>query len=136
MNRRRSLSRPSIRQQTAPSSTSVSPKQNKYRAKKVEIDGFKFDSKREGQRYQELKLLLRAGEIKDLQVHPRFALEVNGHKVCDYIADFAYFPVKGNGPHQRVVEDVKGVRSGSAWKIFRVKAKLFHALFGYEVTVV
>lgn len=30
------------------------------------VDGIKFDSRREARRYAELKLLLRAGIIKDL----------------------------------------------------------------------
>lgn len=37
---------------------------NKYRNKKVIVDEKEFDSKREGNRYKELKLLERAGEIK------------------------------------------------------------------------
>ena len=40
---------------------------NKYRNKKVTIDGEAFDSKREARRYQELKLLERCGAISDLK---------------------------------------------------------------------
>ena len=47
---------------------------NKYRAKKVSIDGNSFDSKREAERYTELKLLLRAGKIKNLERQKEFVL--------------------------------------------------------------
>ena len=37
---------------------------NKYKNKKVEIDGYKFDSIAEGRRYGVLKMLEKADEIK------------------------------------------------------------------------
>ena len=43
------------------------PKQNKYHNEKIIIDGIEFDSKLEGRRYQQLKLLERANEIKALK---------------------------------------------------------------------
>ena len=39
---------------------------NKYNAKKTELDGIVFDSRKEAGRYAELKLLERAGHIEDL----------------------------------------------------------------------
>ena len=47
---------------------------SKYGNQKVALDGHTFDSRAEARRYQELHLLLAAGEITDLVVHPRFAL--------------------------------------------------------------
>ena len=47
---------------------------NKYSNKKVTIDGFKFDSKKEAKRYSELKLLLRANKITDLILQPKYLL--------------------------------------------------------------
>lgn len=41
-------------------------KKSKYHAKKVEVNGITFDSKKEAKRYEELKLLERCGAIKDL----------------------------------------------------------------------
>lgn len=88
----------------------------KYNAKKVEIDGHKFDSKREGARYLELKLLEKAGKISDLKLHPKFPIILNEVKICNYIADFQYTERGLN-----IVEDIKG------WPtpVFRLKAKLF-----------
>ena len=48
---------------------------SKYRNKKTELDGIAFDSKREAERYAELKLLERAGEISYLQLQPEVILQ-------------------------------------------------------------
>ena len=45
---------------------------NKYFNKKVIIDGIKFDSKKEAKRYTELKLLKKAGIIKELELQKVF----------------------------------------------------------------
>ena len=47
---------------------------SKYHNKKVMIDGIKFDSKKEANRYQELKLMQRAGIISDLQRQVKYVL--------------------------------------------------------------
>ena len=49
-------------------------KQSKYKNKKVTVNGKVFDSKKEAQRYQELKLLEKSGIIKDLELQKRFIL--------------------------------------------------------------
>jgi hypothetical protein len=81
-------------------------------AQKVFIDGYKFDSAVEFQRYRELKLLAAAGEITDLVVHPSFVLQegftYHGKKVqpIKFTADFEYV-VFENGWRKKIVEDVK-----------------------------
>jgi hypothetical protein len=77
-------------------------KKNKFNAKKQIYKGLKFDSKKELKRFVELDHLLRAREISNLEIHPRFDLMVNGVKIGRYTADFRYN--KGN---EVVVEDVK-----------------------------
>ncbi len=95
---------------------------NKYRNKKVIVEDYVFDSIQESQRYKELKLLLRAGEIKDLQLQPHFLLQEafkkNGktYRKIEYIADFMYVE---NG--KTIVEDVKGIQTD----VFKLKHKLF-----------
>ena len=86
---------------------------NKYHSKKITCDGIRFDSVHECERYQELRLLERAGEIRDLQRQVSFTLipaqYVNGklrERACRYVADFAYH--RGD---DYVVEDAKGVRT-------------------------
>jgi len=49
-------------------------KGNKYGNKKITIDGETFDSKKEYNRFCELKLLERAGQIKDLKRQVKFVL--------------------------------------------------------------
>lgn len=49
-------------------------KKNKYSNKKVTIDGITFDSKKEANRYCELKLLQRAGKIKNLQMQVKYVV--------------------------------------------------------------
>lgn len=133
--RRRSLSSAKNSSAVVSNSTlSSSKKTNKYQARKTTVDGLSFDSRKEAQRYGDLKLLQMSGEIKDLKVHPSFDLEVNGILVCRYVADFSYF--QGKGPKQLVVEDVKGMKKGAAWQMFRVKAKLLKAIRDIEVQVI
>ena len=75
---------------------------NKYNAIKQTYNGEFFDSKKELNRFMELEILLRAREISDLEVHPKFDLMVNGVKIGRYTADFRY--KKGSDV---IVEDVK-----------------------------
>lgn len=95
---------------------------NKYKNTKVIIDNIQFDSKAEGNRYIELKLLQRAGIIQNLELQPKYILQEsfkkNGktYRKIEYRADFKYIE---NG--QVIVEDVKGMET----KEFKLKRKLF-----------
>lgn len=97
----------------------------KYGNKRVEIDGHKFASKKEGRRYTELRLLERAGEISGLKLQPRFPLRVFGKLICTYVADFQYLEKDG----RVVVEDAKGFRT----REYINKAKLFEAVIGFPI---
>lgn len=105
---------------------------SKYKAKKTEIDGIVFDSKKEAKRYQELILLERAGVISDLQRQVKFTLipvqRINGKVVereCSYIADFVYLDEGG----KKVVEDTKGVKT----KDYVIKRKLMLWIHGIRI---
>jgi hypothetical protein len=90
-------------------------KKNKYNAVPQRIDGIYFDSTAEANRYCELKLLVRAGVISDLKVHPRYSLT----KKKKYEADFEYIE-----DGKSIVEDVKGKmteRSALAIETFKEK---------------
>ena len=95
---------------------------SKYKAKRTEIDGIKFASKKEATRYQELKLLEKAGEIKELELQPKFPMVINCAKICTYIADFKYYD---NDLKDYVVEDVKGFRT----QVYSLKKRLLLALY-------
>lgn len=101
----------------------------KFNAKKVEIDGIVFDSGLEAKRYQKLKLLERSGEIRELDIHVPYRLEVNGEHICDYEADFVYIRVSDGF---KVVEDAKGVKT----PVYRLKKKLMKAIYGIEIVEV
>lgn len=96
------------------------------------MDGEKFDSKREYARFQQLKLLERAGKISGLKRQVVFelapALVINGKKkrALRYYADFLYLEQPGN---QLVVEDSKGVRT----KEFIIKQHLMKWLHNIDV---
>lgn len=98
---------------------------NKYHNHKIEIDGITFDSAKEARRWQELKLLEKAGEIYDLQRQVPFVLipvqKDESGKVIErevkYIADFTY---KEKGSLRRTVEDAKGMKT----KEYIIKRKL------------
>lgn len=105
---------------------------SKYGNRKTTVDGIKFDSKREAVRWQELKLLQRAGEIVNLHRQVKFGLippqRVNGklvEKGITYVADFTYFEKDGTF----VVEDSKGYRT----EIYRIKKKLMLYVHGIQI---
>lgn len=103
-------------------------RRNKYNAKKTIVDGHPFDSKREAQRYCELKLFLKAGEIRNLVLQPRFLLQEefidkNGvkHRKIEYVADFLYI----DKDDKAIVEDVKGVLT----EVYKIKKKMFLKIY-------
>jgi hypothetical protein len=119
---------------------------SKYGSKKVVIDGQTFDSKKEARRYCELLLLVRAGEITDLQRQVEFELipaqyetierysDKTGKRLkdgmrcveqkCSYYADFVYYK-----DGQMVVEDTKGMRTTD----YIIKRKLMLWVHGIKI---
>lgn len=102
-------------------------KGSKYGNKKVELDGFLFDSIKESNRYLYLRARKLAGEITGLTMQTEFELKVNGEKVASYFADFTYYE---NG--KLIVEDVK---SGFTRRlaVYRLKKKLMLQVHGIEI---
>lgn len=121
---------------------------SKYHNKKITAGGETFDSKREYNRYRELLLLEKAGEISNLRRQVKFVLipaqyektperyargkrkgELKQGKVlereCAYLADFVY--IDSNG--EKVVEDTKGVKT----KEYIIKRKLMLYTHGIQI---
>lgn len=98
---------------------------SKYGNRTVITEDGKFDSVKEYSRWQELKLLQRAGEIYELKRQVPFVVipvqkDENGkilEREVRYIADFTYRNMKD---HRIVVEDTKGMRT----KEYILKRKL------------
>jgi len=113
-------------------------KPNKYGAVRTVIDGIAFDSKREANRYRELKLRELAGEIKNLELQPEYPLVVRHYAHHDwattigrYRADFRY----REGPQGLlVVEDVKSKATRS--EAYRLRKKFVEAQYGITITEV
>jgi len=97
---------------------------NKFGNRHVRLDGIRFDSAKEARRYQELKLLERAGEIQNLKLQPRFILQESfkrdgkTHRKIEYVADFRYIE---NG--EEIVEDVKSAIT-KKHPVYALKKKL------------
>ena len=119
----------------------------KYNATKVTVDGHTFDSKKESNRYLELKLLERGKVISDLRTQVEFELlpnqyvtekryGKNGKPLKDkkvllerrvvYRADFVYTL---NETGETIVEDVKGIRLPE----YILKRKMFLYKYGIPI---
>lgn len=116
---------------------------SKYHAKKTFAYGIQFDSKREAERYQELKTLEAQGKIHDIKLQVKFVLipaqrepdtvGVKGgiikgkliEREVTYRADFTYFTEDGTF----VVEDVKGMRTPE----YKIKKKLMLYMCGIRI---
>lgn len=115
---------------TAAEYRALAPKPAKYRNKVTYVDGHRFDSRAEAARYGVLLMQQRAGLIANLEVHPRFRLEVNGELVGHYRADFRY-----DRDGVQVVEDVKSVKTRRLAGWSRTK-RLFRICYGFDITEV
>lgn len=84
---------------------------NKYRNKKVIVNGETFDSKKEWQEWHELKLLEKAGKISNLERQKAFEiipiLKTSQETIRKtiYRADFFYYDLRSN---RWTVRDTKG----------------------------
>lgn len=110
------------------------PSGNKYHAKKTEVDGIVFDSKKESRDYLQLKHLEDAGAIQNLRRQVSFELQpkyTNNHgehiRAINYVADFVY---KQDG--KTYVRDTKGVRTD----VFKIKKKLFEYKYPEYIFIV
>ena len=107
---------------------------NKYGAVNSTVDGIVFDSKREARRWQELKLLERAGKITNLERQVTYVLapgvKIEGEKRARpplrFTADFRYVE-----DGELVVEDSKGF----ADKAFRIRQHLMKFMFNIDVRI-
>ncbi len=119
------------------------PRPSRYgsKIKKPVVDGHRFDSQREADRYLELKLWQKTGEIKSLTVHPRYEIKIGGvpvlirskryhnGRLLKYVADFSYVDVTRD---EVVIEDVK-MQSGHRTEVYKIKRALMEAM-GYRIT--
>lgn len=111
----------------------------KYHNTKTVLNGIKFDSKLEAERYAQLKILERAGVIRALELQPSFVLipsfRKNGKtwRKTVYKADFRYILCEDDN---YIIEDVKG-STAVITDVFRLKQKLFEYKYpDYTISIV
>lgn len=92
------------------------------------VDGIRFDSKRESERYLELLLLERAGAIRRIKVHKRYKLIIRDvpiltetGRVMQYECDFEYLDLETG---ETIIEDVKGHKTDT----YKVKKAIMQAM--------
>lgn len=103
-------------------------RRSKYRAAPTVLNGRRFDSKREAEHALSLQLMEQIGDIRGLRFQVAYPLEVNGHLVARYVADFVYDEWR-DGAWWPVVADAKGVKT----PVYRLKAKLMQAIYGIDI---
>jgi len=111
----------------------AAPRPHKYGARPRTVDGIRFDSTREAQRYADLRILERAGLIAALEIHPRFPIDVRGPagelvNCGTYTADFRYQDL---GTGELVIEDVKSPPTRTT--AYRLRKRLIEAIHGIAI---
>lgn len=108
----------------------------KYRNTPTVLDGIRFDSKGEAQRWAFLKTLERAGQIARLARQVEYVLNAptldggwTEPIIGKYVADFEYWVLK---TATTVTEDFKGVST----PLFKWKRKHWEAQYGRKLHVV
>lgn len=107
---------------------------NKFGAQKTIFQGMEFDSKKEAERYAELRYMQMGKLISGLNRQYKFMLIPNQKdekgKVIEravyYVADFAYTDLKTG---ELVVEDTKGVKT----RDYIIKRKLMLQVHGIRI---
>lgn len=105
---------------------------NKFNAKKTTVDGIVFDSKKEAAYYLKLKQLTKAtnekDRVKQIEFQPRYNIIVNEKKIGFYKADFKVYY------SDRIeIIDVKGLKKGAAYQLFKLKKKLVEAIYNINI---
>lgn len=99
-------------------------KQTKYRSVWTEVDGIKFQSKKEARRYTVLNLMEKQGYINNLRRQVPYELNEGGSFSYVYKADFVY-----EQSDVTYVEDSKGFIT----REFRKKMKLMKSIYNIDI---
>lgn len=106
------------------------PKGSKHHNEKTSVDGMVFDSKKESQVYNDLKLRLRAKDIKTFARQVPFILNEaeHGNKPVIWIADFIVWELDGR---VRIMD----VKPSEFYKTdtYKVKKRLFESQSGLKI---
>ncbi len=111
-----------------------SPKAHKWHAKATEVDGIHFQSQREAEHYCDLKLMVKGGLIRDLELQAEYALVIiaedgQAHTVGVHRIDFRFFDIAQNRTR---LHEVKG----KDLPMGRLKRKIVMARYGIDIEIV
>ena len=110
-------------------------KLSKFNNVKSEIDGHKFDSKKESEFYGSLKIKKQAGLIKDFKMQVQYDIVVNNIHIAYYYLDFE---IENNDGSFEYI-DIKGkdIKSNKFIKtsVFAIKKRLVEAIYHIKITI-
>lgn len=111
-------------------------KSSKFNNVKSEIDGYKFDSKKESEFYGSLKIKKQAGLIKDFKMQVPYEIIINNIRIANYFLDFLvenndgtieYIDIKGKDKKTN-----KFIKTG----VFALKKRLVEAIYGIKISMI
>lgn len=111
-------------------------KSSKFNNVKSEIDGHKFDSKKESEFYGSLKIKKQAGLIKDFKMQVPYEIIINNIRIANYFLDFLvenndgtieYIDIKGKDKKTN-----KFIKTG----VFALKKRLVEAIYGIKISMI
>jgi hypothetical protein len=107
---------------------------NKFNAIKVKTEYGTFDSKKEYAYFKRLMIQKKAvntsDRVTDIQTQVRYDIDVAGKRICFYKLDFKVRYADGRVEHV----DVKGLKKGASYQVFRLKKKLVEAI--YDILII
>ena len=103
---------------------------HKYGAERTRAsNGVMCASKKEANRYSELLLLERAGQIKDLKWQVKMPVVIEHQVVLTYVADAVYWDLIKPDVPSLVIEDVKGYKTPE----YRIKKRCVEAYYRCKI---
>lgn len=111
-------------------------KSSKFNNVKSEIDGYKFDSKKESEFYGSLKIKKQAGLIKGFKMQVPYEIIINNIRIANYFLDFLvenndgtieYIDIKGKDKKTN-----KFIKTG----VFALKKRLVEAIYGIKISMI
>ncbi len=104
-------------------------RKSKYGNVSTLYNGRTFASKLEANHAGELDMLRRAKEpdqqVKSVEYQYRIPVEVNGVRICTYVADFYVLFADGH----KEVHETKGFKTA----VYKLKKKLVEAIYGEKI---
>lgn len=99
----------------------TTPKKTKYNSKKIVINGISFQSKKEANRYIDLQILQKAGDVDFFLRQTPFHLPGKTRYYCDFVVFWSDGEV--------TFEDVKGVKT----EVFMLKKRMVEDIYNVEI---